>query len=326
MELPHSWYPLCSSAALARGQTLAVLAGGERLAVFRRHDGVVGALPARCPHFGADLATGTVEQGVDGGHLRCPLHGRAYAVDGTCRNGGPGSHAGALTTIERWGIIFATWGADPGFALPQVGDGQPLIASRVVWQTAPIAMEAIGANAFDTAHLAQVHARELEGQPVLSTLSPWAIRIAFAARVAGHSARDRLLRLLGVRNVELETTCWGGNLLVFHHRRVRTWTIHAALPLAEGSTATCTVSLRVQPTSRVGRLLAQLQLAVQHRLIMDFVAEDLAALCGLTSGPVNLDPVSDAGLIAWRQHYASLPRISPKSPGFAQPSAAAAKP
>lgn len=310
MELPRSWYPLCSSAAVMRGRTVAVPAFGTRFVVFRRADGALGVVPARCPHFGADLTSGAV---VDG-HLRCPLHGRDFAVDGTCRQGGPGSGTAALTVIERWGIVFAAVGffvatgnADPEFAMPEVAGDQRLIASHVVWQTAPIAVDTIGANAFDTAHLAQVHARELQGDPVIAVLSPWAIRIAFTARVAGRGARDRLLRLLGVHSVELETTCWGGNLLVFHHRRVNTWTIHAALPLAEGRTATCTVSLRIRPTSAWGRLRAQIQLAVQHRLIMDFVAEDLAALRGLTSGPVNLDPVRDAGLIAWRQHRAALP-------------------
>jgi 5,5'-dehydrodivanillate O-demethylase len=53
---------------------------GERLLVFRLPNGAFGCLPEHCPHRGASLYYGFVEDDC----LRCAYHGWAFASDGRC--------------------------------------------------------------------------------------------------------------------------------------------------------------------------------------------------------------------------------------------------
>ncbi len=94
---------------------------GEDLVLFRAGDGDLGLLHRQCPHRGADLCFGRLED--DG--LRCPFHGWKYAVDGQCLEQPAEPMDSTLarkikTTsyplIERNGIVFAF-----------LGDGEPPI-------------------------------------------------------------------------------------------------------------------------------------------------------------------------------------------------------
>jgi phenylpropionate dioxygenase-like ring-hydroxylating dioxygenase large terminal subunit len=53
---------------------------GEELVLFRDQSGQVGLLGEHCPHRGASLEYGDIE---DGG-LRCPYHGWLFNVRGQC--------------------------------------------------------------------------------------------------------------------------------------------------------------------------------------------------------------------------------------------------
>ena len=59
---------------------IAVSIMGEKLVLFRDDHGNYGLVDRRCPHRGADLCYGRLE---DGG-LRCPFHGWLFDVNGAC--------------------------------------------------------------------------------------------------------------------------------------------------------------------------------------------------------------------------------------------------
>lgn len=65
-----NWFVVAASADVTSKPHAANVAGAE-LVCWRDADGIVRIGPARCPHLGADLCTGT----VDRGHLVCPWHG-----------------------------------------------------------------------------------------------------------------------------------------------------------------------------------------------------------------------------------------------------------
>ncbi len=88
---------------------------GERLVLFRDEQGELGLIDRHCPHRGADLCHGRLE---DNG-LRCPFHGWHFDRSGQCveQPGEPkGStmHTQIKTTsyrvVEKNGIIFAYMG------------------------------------------------------------------------------------------------------------------------------------------------------------------------------------------------------------------------
>ena len=75
------WLPVCVSTQIAGPDSdpLRVSLLGERLVAFRDTNGKVGVLQELCPHRGASLAIGRVEECG----IRCLYHGWKFAVDGT---------------------------------------------------------------------------------------------------------------------------------------------------------------------------------------------------------------------------------------------------
>lgn len=96
---------------------------GERLVLFRDDEGRLGLIERACPHRGADLCYGRLE---DGG-LRCPFHGWHFDRDGRCLEQ-PGEPVGstmherirttAYPVVERNGIVFAWLGPGEPPAFP----------------------------------------------------------------------------------------------------------------------------------------------------------------------------------------------------------------
>ncbi|MHA7651392.1 DUF5914 domain-containing protein [Mycobacterium sp. ML4] len=77
-----NWYVLCASRDVRQTRPLGASIAGVELVAWRNQLGRLTVGPAACPHLGADLATGTVSDGV----LFCRWHG--LALDGTgCKLG-----------------------------------------------------------------------------------------------------------------------------------------------------------------------------------------------------------------------------------------------
>jgi phenylpropionate dioxygenase-like ring-hydroxylating dioxygenase large terminal subunit len=74
------WYWLLPSKAVKRQKVVAANIVGIELAVFRKSDGRVAALSAYCPHMGAHLAEGQ----VDNDQLRCFFHNWCFNDKGEC--------------------------------------------------------------------------------------------------------------------------------------------------------------------------------------------------------------------------------------------------
>jgi phthalate 4,5-dioxygenase len=110
------WQPVALSEEVAAdGTPLAVRLLGEDLVLFRDSQGCPGLLDLHCPHRGADLSYGRVE---DGG-IRCIYHGWLLDREGRCLDQ-PAEPAGkdqraairqpAYTCVERSGMIFTYLG------------------------------------------------------------------------------------------------------------------------------------------------------------------------------------------------------------------------
>ena len=92
---------------------------GEDLVAFKNQDGSYGLIGKHCPHRGADLCYGRLE---DGG-LRCPFHGWLFDGAGKCQDQpaepeGSRMHENiqhtAYPVMEKAGILWA-----------YMGDGEP---------------------------------------------------------------------------------------------------------------------------------------------------------------------------------------------------------
>lgn len=118
------WQPVALTDELnARRPLTPVRILGENLVLFRDEGGGLGLLDRDCPHRGADLTFGRLE---DGG-LRCPFHGWLFDTQGQCLETPaepPGSRLcdqvrqRAYPVVERSGIVFAYLGEGEPPALP----------------------------------------------------------------------------------------------------------------------------------------------------------------------------------------------------------------
>ena len=135
------WQPAALSTEIAvGGAPLPIRLLGEDLVLFRDEQGRPGLLGIHCPHRGADLSYGRLE---DGG-LRCIYHGWLFDTKGNCLEQ-PGEPAGSTfherihqpsyPCEERSGIIFAYLGPGeppllPSYAPFTVPDGH-VIATKL---------------------------------------------------------------------------------------------------------------------------------------------------------------------------------------------------
>ena len=114
--LRRYWQPAALSDELKSERPVVPVALlGEKLVLFRDDDGELGLIARKCPHRGADMCLGRLE---DGG-LRCPFHGWHFDRTGKCIEQ-PGEPEGsnmykkvkiaAYPVVEKSGIIFAYMG------------------------------------------------------------------------------------------------------------------------------------------------------------------------------------------------------------------------
>ena len=121
--LRRYWWPVWFSELVA-DKPVPIRLLGEDLVAFRDGAGKTALLDRRCPHRGASLELGRVED--DG--LRCCYHGWKFAADGRCMDM-PAEPADtplkdevrqtAYRTEEAAGLVFAYLGPDPAPPLPR---------------------------------------------------------------------------------------------------------------------------------------------------------------------------------------------------------------
>lgn len=120
------WQPAALTDELPEERPIkAVRLLGEDLVLFRDEEGAYGLIERTCPHRGADLSYGRLE---DGG-LRCTFHGWLFNVNGKCLEQPPepiGSRyfqkvqQTAYPCMERNGIIWAYMGPGRPPAFPDL--------------------------------------------------------------------------------------------------------------------------------------------------------------------------------------------------------------
>ena len=123
--LRRYWQPVALKEELEGDRPIrAVKVLGQDFVLFRDENGELGMLDRDCPHRGADLSFGRLE---DGG-LRCPFHGWLFDAKGDCLET-PAEPAGsklctkikqkAYPVVQRAGIIFAYLGEGEPPAFPE---------------------------------------------------------------------------------------------------------------------------------------------------------------------------------------------------------------
>jgi 5,5'-dehydrodivanillate O-demethylase oxygenase subunit len=163
--LRRYWQPVAASAELSRKPTKRVRILGEDLALFRNRKGTMGLLPLHCPHRGASLAYGMVE---DAG-LRCAYHGWLFDASGQCLE--QPNEADSTTFRDRvrltsypvqelGGLVWAYLGPDPAPLLPRFDlFVQPGVYRTIGSAVLPCNWLQIMENSVDPIHAEWLHGR-----------------------------------------------------------------------------------------------------------------------------------------------------------------------
>lgn len=208
------WHWTLPSGQLKVGQVKAVTLLGRELAIYRGRDRQTLAVDAYCPHMGAHLAEGKVEDCA----IRCLFHNWKFGADGQCEE------IPALAkplpvrlqtwpSAERYGLIWV-WVADgkpgPLPAVPELEGKEcdSLLGTRFVKNCHPnvVLLNAIDAHHFNTVHRLPLQIEFAKQQPC-----PEAIQFSNTTRGGDDSIIIRLLRPLYREQVTYSLCYWYGS-------------------------------------------------------------------------------------------------------------------
>jgi len=213
------WQPAALSDELAGERPVkAVKLLGQDFVLFRDEQGRLGLLDRDCPHRGADLAMGRLE---DGG-LRCPFHGWLFDTSGQCLETPAEPEGSRLCTrirqqsypvVERSGIIFAYLGPEPVPAFPALdcfeAPDSHVFAFKGLLECNWLQALEVG---IDPAHASYLH-RFFEDEDPGAAYGK-----QFRAASAGSDMpMTRVLREYGRPQIEVERTPWGMRLTALRH-------------------------------------------------------------------------------------------------------------
>jgi phenylpropionate dioxygenase-like ring-hydroxylating dioxygenase large terminal subunit len=195
--LRRHWFPVALSHRL-QSRPISVQLLDTPIALARDSRGQVFALEDRCPHRGAPLSSGSIEDDV----LVCPYHGWSFGSDGHCRAmpgtaplaEATGPRAQSWQAQERDGIVWLC--AEPGSTLPDRLLALDPHRRRFLWETtwhAPV-IEAQD-NFLDALHTHRVHPglvrRDTQRRPV--TVQARGTRDGFQIDYLGQQKQSGLL-------------------------------------------------------------------------------------------------------------------------------------
>jgi len=159
----QGWYWLLPSRKLKRGQVKPVNIIGYEVAVFRGKNGIVAALDAYCPHMGAHLADGKVEEN----QLRCFFHNWRFNTQGQCtdipcldKNLPTRIFTKSWHVVESYGLIWLWLGeGEPSEPVPEVPElantkYEYSLGNRFIKDCHP---NVVMVNAIDEQHFHTVH-------------------------------------------------------------------------------------------------------------------------------------------------------------------------
>lgn len=309
-SLVQSWYPLVRAADLRIGAAVPVDVMGQSLVVFRSQANELGVIKRHCCHMGGDLSRGQVTEGG----IRCPIHGWEFGVSGerVLHKGQQRVDANAcqesLHCTERHGVVFAFFGPHVLFDVP--APSEPVFQSSVIVRDFDAHYDVPTIFGFDSEHFATVHHRGVESMEIYAAAA-YHIGTRIRSAVTGKNLTDRVMRLAGLNEVDIDIGYWGANLMLGHHKRSNTYALLATLPLGENRLRMFVSMLQRRPEASAPRqLLSWLRFKVSQPVIRAFIAQDEKALSGVRFDPQQSCLSNNSGVQRWLEHQRSLPHIS----------------
>jgi phenylpropionate dioxygenase-like ring-hydroxylating dioxygenase large terminal subunit len=222
--LRRFWYPVMPAGALPAGRPVPFRLLGQDIVLWRGRGGAPAALADRCPHRGAKLSAGFIDEALpDGPALACGYHGWAYGADGRCvkvpqaheplrgMKGGAAAHHAA----ESYGWVWVAL-AEPLAPIPEIPEAADPRFRRIDEFHEPWAVAGlrIMENSFDTAHFSYVHAATFgipeDPKPAPSTIehTEWGFVMRSEAPVSNRGISKQLVGTDAEKTVRIIEGRW----------------------------------------------------------------------------------------------------------------------
>lgn len=200
--LREYWYAIAYSSDVTDAPRSVRLLG-EDYVLWRGRDGAVGAAIDECPHRGARLSQGWVEQGI----IVCPYHGWSFEPGGACvripqndpdKPIPPRARALSVLVDERYGLTWICPGM-PRASIPELPEAEDpeFVVIHELMETWPTSAPRIIDNALDVSHLAWTHRNTIgdSSQPRMNNMTVERVGDSLRSRVSYQSRLTEEQRL-----------------------------------------------------------------------------------------------------------------------------------
>lgn len=232
--VPEGWYPLGPASQVSVGNVRSYLVAGQRVVVWRGSDGALRCLDAFCPHMGADLGNGRVEQN----DVVCYFHGWRFDGEGLLTGVGCGERPDGVRTrawpvTEGYGFVWAWAGRTAAHPLPRPpGLESGEVVARHLGRVRLFAHHHVMmAGAVDVPHFATVHGLSADLDWQVTTPGPLMADWSVSGPIPASGWRGRVgRRLLGDRFAYVARFAGGGIVTLTYGPGARLGGTGRALP------------------------------------------------------------------------------------------------
>jgi phenylpropionate dioxygenase-like ring-hydroxylating dioxygenase large terminal subunit len=322
----QGWYWAIASSQLKKNSVQSITLLGRDLVLYRQPSGEPITLDAYCPHRGAALAKGTLQQG----NLRCPLHHWQFNESGHCVSAPqektlPNNRIQAWPTVERYGLVWVWVGTSvpespealqKEYPLPHVPElkGIPCEASLSTFFRRNCHPNVVLINAIDAHHFNSVHNLPLEIRFKTEALSESALTFNNTTRGGEASRFVRFIRPLYPEAVTYRLCYWYGSTgtVTVGPDFLNFYLMFSLRPGESGTTEGWVVLLTPERSGPLGWVFNRAMLAVTNAVAAYFAKGDREVFDSIKFS-FNTPLAADRSISQFVQHVEGQPALTWKT-------------
>lgn len=307
--VPEGWYWLMRSDEVKKGKAYPAKFLKTELVIFRGLDNQVKAFDAFCPHMGAHLCDGTVEENS----IRCPFHFWKFGPDGKCveipaqkeTTNIPGLNSHKVQ--EAYGLIWLWTGENSDSeeipVIPELKGFEldSKLGSQFIKNCHP---NVVMINAIDAQHFRSVHQLIVDLNMKVTPLSKRCIQLSNTTPMPDKNPVLRFAKRFYKKALTYEMTYWWGHTgsVMVGPDFLHFYIIFALRPNLDGYTEGQTILVTKKRTGPVGLLINPI-LLFATKLVGDYFAKGDTIIFNRIKFKFNTPIKADKAIIDFVEHY-----------------------
>lgn len=307
--VPEGWYWLMRSDEIKKGKAYPAKFLKNDLVLYRGEDDQVRAFDAYCPHMGAHLCDGFVEQNS----IRCPFHYWKYDELGKCTEIPAQKEVGNIPGLkshkvrEAYGLVWLWTGHEEDTEqIPVIPElvGIPLdstLGSNFVKNCHP---NVVMINAIDIQHFRSVHQLIVDLDMKVTPLSNRCIQFSNTTPMPEKNAFLRFAKRFYAKALTYEMTYWWGHTgsVMVGPDFLHFYIIFALRPTLDGKTEGQTILVTKKRKGLFGALVNPI-LLFATKLVGDYFAKGDTIIFTRINFQFRTPIRADKAVIDFVEHY-----------------------